>query len=161
MSKKDKIPATPALHALKGAGVAFTPRPYDYVPHGGTGEAAAQLGVEEHQVIKTLVMQDETGAPLVVLMHGDKEVSTKNLARQLGRKSVEPCAERDAQRYTGYQVGGISPFGIRRSLPVYAEKGILDLERVYINGGKRGLLVEIDPAVLVKLLSPTPVEAAL
>ncbi|MCF8043580.1 MAG: aminoacyl-tRNA deacylase [Desulfarculaceae bacterium] len=161
MAKKDKIPATPALHALKGAGVAFIPRPYGYVAHGGTGEAAGQLGVDEHQVVKTLVMQDESGDPLVVLMHGDKEVSTKNLARQLGRKSVEPCAERDAQRYTGYQVGGISPFGIRREMPVFVEKGILDLERVYINGGKRGLLVEITPAVLLKLLNPTPVEAAL
>lgn len=161
MSKKDKIPATPALHALKGAGVAFTPRPYDYVPHGGTGEAARQLGVDEHQVIKTLVMQDEGGEPLLVLMHGDREVSTKNLARQLGRKSIEPCAERDAQRYTGYQVGGISPFGIRRALPVYVEKGILELGRLYINAGKRGLLVEIAPAVLIKMLQPTPVEAAL
>ncbi|MBU4563511.1 MAG: Cys-tRNA(Pro) deacylase [Desulfarculus sp.] len=161
MAKKDKIPATPALHALKGAGVAFTPRPYDYVPHGGTGEAASQLKVDEHQVVKTLVMQDESGEPLVVLMHGDREVSTKNLARQLGRKSVEPCAERDAQRYTGYQVGGISPFGIRRNMPVFVEKGILDLERLYINAGKRGLLVEIAPAVLLELLNPTPVEAAL
>lgn len=161
MAKKDKIPATPALHALKGAGVAFTPRLYDYVPRGGTGEAASQLKVDEHQVIKSLVMQDESGEPLVVLMHGDKEVSTKNLARQLGRKSVAPCAERDAQRYTGYQVGGISPFGIRRKMPVFVEKGILDLERVYINGGKRGLLVEITPAVLLKMLNPTPVEAAL
>ncbi|MCB2191867.1 MAG: aminoacyl-tRNA deacylase [Deltaproteobacteria bacterium] len=161
MSKKNKIPATPALHALKGAGVAFTPRPYDYVPHGGTAEAASQLKIEEHQVIKTLVMQDESGEPLLVLMHGDKEVSTKNLARQLGRKSVEPCAERDAQRYTGYQVGGISPFGTRRKLPVCVEKGILELERLYINGGKRCLLVEIAPEVLIKLLSPTPVEAAL
>ena len=161
MSKKDKIPATPALHALKGAGVAFVPRIYDYVAHGGTGEAARQLGLDEHQVVKTLIMQDENGDPLVVLMHGDKEVSTKNLARQLGRKTVEPCAERDAQRYTGYQVGGISPFGTRRAMPVFVEKGILELERLCINGGKRGLLVEISPQALIKLLNPAPVEAAL
>ncbi|MBU1274817.1 MAG: aminoacyl-tRNA deacylase [Proteobacteria bacterium] len=161
MSKKDKIPATPALHALKGAGVAFITRLYDYVSRGGTGEAARQLGVDEHQVIKTLVMQDEGGGPLLVLMHGDREVSTKTLARQMGRKTIAPCPERDAQRYTGYQVGGISPFGIRRALPVYVEKSILELERLYINGGRRGLLVETTPAVLVKMLNPTPVEAAL
>jgi Cys-tRNA(Pro) deacylase len=161
MSKKDKIPSTPALQALKGAGVAFVPRAYDYVAHGGTGEAARQLGLDEHHVVKTLIMQDENGEPLVVLMHGDKEVSTKNLARQLGRKTVEPCAERDAQRYTGYQVGGISPFGTRRAMPVFVEKGILELERLYINGGKRGLLVEISPQSLVKLLNPAPVDAAL
>ncbi|MCF8033330.1 MAG: aminoacyl-tRNA deacylase [Desulfarculaceae bacterium] len=158
---KKKIPSTPALHALKGAGVDFIPRLYDYVDHGGTGEAARQLGADEHAVVKTLVMAGPDKAPFLVLMHGDKEVSTKALARQLGIKEVNPCPERDAQRHTGYQVGGISPFGIRKPLPVYVEKGILALPRLLINGGKRGLLLEITPSVLEEILSPTPVEAAI
>lgn len=158
---KTKIPSTPALHALKRAGVEFVPRLYDYVDHGGTAEAARQLGAEEHAVVKTLVMAGPDGAPFLVLMHGDREVSTKALARQVGLKEVSPCPERDAQRHTGYQVGGISPFGVRKALPVYVEKGILALERLLINGGKRGLLVEISPAVLEQLLKPTPVEAAI
>jgi len=158
---KNKIPATPALHALKRAGVAFTPHVYDYLEHGGTAEAARQLGVDEHAVIKTLVMAGPDKKPFVVLMHGDQEVSTKALARQLGLKQVEPCSERDAQRHTGYQVGGISPFGQRKKLPVYVEKGILELDTLLINAGKRGLLVEISPAVLRELLNPTPVEAAI
>ena len=158
---KNKLPATPALHQLKRAGVAFAIRAYDYVDHGGTGEAARQLGVDEHRVIKTLVMIEPDQTPFLILMHGDRTVSTKALARQLGLKEVKPCAERDAQRHTGYQVGGISPFGTRKSLPVYVEKGILELESLLINGGKRGLLVEISPSVLQKLLKPTPVEAAI
>lgn len=139
----------------------FTPRPYDYVEHGGTGEAARQLGVDEHMVVKTLVMAGPDGAPFLVLMHGDKEVSTKALARQIGLKEVNPCSERDAQRHTGYQVGGISPFGQRKKLPVYVEKGIMELPRLIINGGKRGLLVEVGPEVLEKLLKPVMVEVAL
>jgi Cys-tRNA(Pro) deacylase len=158
---KAKIPATPALHALKRAGVAFTAHLYDYVDHGGTAAAAAQLGVEEHRVVKTLVMAEPGGQPFLVLMHGDRQVSTKALARQLGFKAVSPCPERDAQRHTGYQVGGISPFGIRKPLLVYVEKTVLEMPHLFINGGKRGLLVQITPEVLRKLLNPTPVEAAL
>jgi len=158
---KNRIPATPALHALKRAGAAFTAHPYDYVEHGGTAAAAAQLGVEEHQVVKTLVMAGPGGQPFLVLMHGDRQVSTKALARQLGLKAAAPCPERDAQRHTGCQVGGISPFGLRKPLPVYVEKSVLEMPRLFINGGKRGLLVQITPEVLRQVLDPTPVEAAL
>ena len=151
---------TPATSFLKARGIAFTEHEYEYVEHGGTEVSAKTLGVSEHEVVKTLVMQDERAQPLVVLMHGDKQVSTKNLARQIGAKSVEPCAPATAQRHTGYQVGGTSPFGTKKSLPVYAERSILELPAIYINGGRRGLLVRVSPADLVRLLSPTPVDVA-
>jgi Cys-tRNA(Pro) deacylase len=140
--------------------VAYTEHPYRYEERGGTRVSARELGVDEHAVIKTLVMQDERKHPLLVLMHGDREVSTKNLARQIGAKTVDPCEPAVAERHTGYQVGGTSPFGIRKGLPVYVERSILDLERIYINGGKRGFLVAVSPVDLVRVLSPTPVEAA-
>ncbi|MCB2186759.1 MAG: Cys-tRNA(Pro) deacylase [Deltaproteobacteria bacterium] len=157
---KDKTPVTPAVRFLREAGVAFLPHAYAYEEKGGTRVAARELGVEEHRVIKTLIMADEHGAPLVVLMHGDREVSTKTLARTLGVRSVHPVDPKEALRLTGYQVGGISPFGTRQKLPVYVEKTILDLPRLIINGGRRGLLLELDPAELVRTLAPVPVEAA-
>ena len=123
--------------------------------------SSRELGVDEHAVIKTLVMEDETRAPLIVLMHGDREVSTRNMARQLGRKTITPCAPDVAQRHTGYMVGGTSPFGTRKELPIYMERSITDLERIFINGGRRGLLVSISPADLVRVLSPTPVDAGI
>lgn len=155
------VSETPATQCLKKNGVAFTGHAYDYVEHGGTAESARQLGVDEHRVVKTLVMQDEAGKPLLVLMHGDRKVSTKNLARQIGRKSVEPCDPATAQRHTGYLVGGTSPFGTRRAMTVYVERGVLALPAILINGGRRGWLVELDPAVLVTVLGAVPVECAL
>jgi Cys-tRNA(Pro) deacylase len=154
------LSATPAVHFLRKHGVAFTEHLYRYEEHGGTSVSARELGVDEHAVIKTLVMQDESKRPLLVLMHGDREVSTKQLARQIDRKTVEPCAPAVARRHTGYAVGGTSPFGTRKPLPVYVERTVLDLERIYINGGRRGLLVSIAPDELVRVLSATPVEAA-
>lgn len=156
-----KHPVTPAIRALRAAKAEFTPHLYDYVPKGGTSASSAALGVPEHAVVKTLVMADEGGEPLIVLMHGDRQVSTKGLARQIGRRKVEPCAPEVAQRHTGYLVGGTSPFGTRKAMPVYVEGTILELERLYINGGKRGFLVEITPEVLVDMLSPVAVEAAI
>ena len=155
------VSETPATAALKAAGVSFTTHPYDYVEHGGTAVSAASLGVNEHAVVKTLVMEDESGRPLIVLMHGDRKVSTKNLARQTGRKRIEPCAPEVAQRHSGYQVGGTSPFGTRKPLPVFVERSVLALERIYINGGRRGYLVSIDPAVLTTQLQAQPVDCAL
>jgi Cys-tRNA(Pro) deacylase len=152
---------TPATVFLKKNGVAYTAHEYDYVEHGGTEVSARALGVPEHHVVKTLVMQDEDGKPLIVLMHGDRKVSTKNLARQAGRKRVEPCRPEVAQRHSGYQVGGTSPFGTRKAMPVYMERSILELPHLYINGGRRGFLVRITPADLVRVLGPQPVEAAL
>ena len=134
---------------------------YEYVEHGGTEESARQLGVPEHEVVKTLVMQDERAQPLIVLMHGDKQVSTKNLARQIGAKSVEPCKPEVAQRHSGYMVGGTSPFGTKKAMPVYVEASVLLLARICINGGRRGYLVGIEPAVLTRLLGAKPVECAL
>ena len=151
---------TPAIRVLRASKVPFTEHPYRYEERGGTRVSARELGVDEHVVIKTLVMQDERKQPLLVLMHGDREVSTKNLARQIGAKAVEPCDAAVAGRHTGYQVGGTSPFGTRKELPVYVEASILDLPRIYINGGKRGFLVALAPADLVRVLSPTAVEAA-
>lgn len=153
----DKTPMTAAVRALKQAGVPFTEHPYRYVEHGGTATFAAQFGVDEHAVIKTLVMEDDTKRPLVVLMHGDREVSTKELARVLGVKSVGPCTPDTAERHSGYMVGGTSPFGMRKALPVYIEETILELPRIYINGGKRGFLIGLDPKDLVSVLKPTPV----
>lgn len=159
--RRSGIPETPATLFLKKHRVEFGAHPYDYVDHGGTAESARQLGVDEHGVIKTLVMQDETARPLIVLMHGDRSVSTKNLARQTGRKSIEPCRPDVAQRHSGYLVGGTSPFATRKALPVYVEASVLALPRIYINGGRRGFLVSIEPAVLTALLSAQPVHCAL
>ncbi len=142
------VAETPAIAFLSRHGVPFERHPYDYVEQGGTAESARQLGVDEHIVIKTLVMQDEQGRPLLVLMHGDRKVSTKNLAREIGRKSIAPCTPQQAQRHTGYLVGGTSPFGVRKALPVYVESSTLALARIYINGGRRGFLVSLDPACL-------------
>ena len=155
------ISATPAIHFLRKHGVAFTEHPYRYEEHGGTRVSSRELGVDEHSVVKTLVMEDEAKRPLIVLMHGDREVSTKQLARQTGRKTIEPCDPAVAQRHTGYAVGGTSPFGTRKPLPVFVERTILDLERLYVNGGRRGLLVGVDPAELTRVLGATPVEVAL
>jgi Cys-tRNA(Pro) deacylase len=155
------VSETPATAFLRGAGVAFTEHVYDYVEYGGTAESARQLGLPEREIVKTLVMQDERGEPLVVLMHGDRQVSTKNLARQIGTKSVEPCTPEAAQRASGYQVGGTSPFGTRRPMPVYVEETVLALPSICINGGRRGYLVGIDPQVLVALLGARPVRCAL
>ena len=155
------IPATPAIHFLRKHGVTFSEHPYRYEDRGGTRVSARELGVDEHAVVKTLVMQDETGDPLLVLMHGDREVSTKQLARQLGRKTVQPCDPAVAQRHTGYLVGGTSPFGTRKPLAVYIEQSILDLPKVYLNGGRRGLLVGVVPSEITRTLDATPVKVAL
>jgi len=160
MAKKNHVSETPATQWLRAQGVAFTEHVYEYVEHGGTGESSAQLGVSEHEVVKTLVMQDEGAHPLVVLMHGDKQVSTKNLARAIGCKSVEPCKPDVAQRHSGYQVGGTSPFGFRKDVPVYVQETILPLARILINGGRRGYLVGIAPSVLVEKLHAKPVQCA-
>ena len=162
MARRDKhVSETPATQMLRKAGVAFTEHPYDYVDHGGTAESARQLGVAEHSVIKTLVMQDDKAQPLVVLMHGDRQVSTKNLAREIGVKSVVPCTPDVAQRHSGYLIGGTSPFGLRKAMPVWVESSVLDLPHICINGGRRGFLVGIEPAVLVRLLAARPVHCAL
>ncbi len=162
MAKKDRhVSETLATQALRRAGIVFTEHPYDYVDHGGTAESARQLGVPEHQVVKTLVMQDDKAQPLIVLMHGDAQVSTKNLAREIGAKSVEPCKPEVAQRHSGYLVGGTSPFGMKKAMPVYVEASVLDLPRVLINGGQRGFLVGLAPQVLVQLLAAKPVCCAL
>ena len=160
MSSKH-VSQTPATAALRAARVAYTEHPYDYVDHGGTAESARQLGLDEHAVIKTLVMQDEAARALIVLMHGDRKVSTKNLARQAQRKSISPCEPEVAQRHTGFQVGGTSPFGTRKRLPVYVERSVLELPRIWINGGRRGYLVGIEPRVLTELLQAEPVDCAL
>ena len=154
-------PVTPAVRALRGAGVPFTEHLYRYEEHGGTRVSARELGVDEHAVVKTLVMEDDARSPLIVLMHGDLEVSTKQLARAIGRKHVEPCKPDVANRHSGYLVGGTSPFGTRKAMPVYVERTILDLPRIYINGGARGFLVGLAPADLVRVLNPTPVEVGI
>lgn len=156
--KHDNAPQTPATRFLDQHRVARTDHLYAYEEHGGTRVSSRELGVPEHEVVKTLVMQDENARPLIVLMHGDLMVSTKELARQIGTKKIEPCKPEDANRHTGYLVGGCSPFGTKKKLPVFVEKTILDLPRIYINGGRRGFLVGIDPRELVRLLSPTLVE---
>ncbi len=161
MSKTKHVSETPATQMLRKAGVTFGEHPYDYVEHGGTAESARQLGVPEHAVVKTLIMEDEAAKPLVVLMHGDKTVSTKNLARQTGRKHIEPCKPEVAQRHTGYMVGGTSPFGTKRPMPVYVQASVLDLPTIYINGGRRGFLVSIAPQVLTELLQAQRVDCAL
>ena len=152
------MPATSAVHELRRHKIPFTEHPYRYEEHGGTRVSSRELGVPEHSVIKTLVMEDDQQKPLIVLMHGDREVSTKALARQIGVKSVEPCRPDVAERHTGYTVGGTSPFGTRKRLPVYVERTVLDLEVVYVNGGRRGFLVRISPKAFVAVLGATPVE---
>jgi Cys-tRNA(Pro) deacylase len=153
--------ATPAVHFLRRHGVTFSEHPYRYEDRGGTRVSARELGVDEHIVIKTLVMQDDGRAPLIVLMHGDREVSTKQLARQIGRRSVEPCTPPVVERHTGYMVGGTSPFGTRKVLPVFIERTILELERVYLNGGRRGFLVSVAPSEIVRVLGATAVDVAI
>jgi Cys-tRNA(Pro) deacylase len=157
----DKTPVTPAVRVLRQAGIAFTEHPYAYVEHGGTAAFAAQAGIDEHAVVKTLVFEDEAKKPFVVLMHGDREVSTKELARVLNVKSVHPCAPDIAERHSGYIVGGTSPFGLRKPMPIYVEATVLDLPRIYINGGKRGFIVGLEPKELVRVLQPTPVRVAI
>jgi len=160
MARKEHAPETPATSFLRQHHVAFTEHLYNYVEHGGTAESAKQLGVDEHAVVKTLVMQDQDATPLIILMHGDRQVSLKNFARQISAKKVEPCKPEVAQRHTGYQVGGTSPFGTRKLLPVYVERSILALPAIYINGGHRGFLVQIAPKVLSNLLQAKPVDSA-
>lgn len=155
------VAATPAIHFLRQHTVPFTEHPYRYEERGGTAVSSRELGVDEHVVIKTLVMEDERKQPLIVLMHGDREVSTKNLARQIGAKTVSPCAPDVAQKHSGYLVGGTSPFGTRKKMPVYLERSIADLDRIYINGGARGFLVSLTPADLIRALTPILVDAAM
>lgn len=154
------IPVTTAIRALRAANVPFTPHVYDYVEHGGTRHSAECLGIDEHATVKTIVMETDARKPFIVLMHGDREISTKQMARILGVKSVAPCSPDTANRHTGYMVGGTSPFGTRKPLPVYAESTIFDLPELYINGGRRGLLVKITPAVLERVATPVRVSVA-
>jgi Cys-tRNA(Pro) deacylase len=162
MARKERhVSETPATRWLRAHGVAFTEHPYDYVEHGGTAESARQLGLDEHTVVKTLVMHDERAQPLVVLMHGDRQVSTKNLARAIGVKAVEPCRPEVAQRHSGYLVGGTSPFGLRKPMPVWVEGSVLALPKVHVNGGQRGYLVGVLPSVLVDVLGARAVSCAL
>ncbi|TDY33925.1 Cys-tRNA(Pro) deacylase [Janthinobacterium sp. 75] len=161
MAKKEHISETQATQLLRKHQVSFEEHPYPYEEHGGTSVSARELGVPEHAVIKTLVMQDEAARPMIVLMHGDCKVSTKKLARAIGCKSVEPCKPEVAQRHSGYMIGGTSPFGTRKAMPVYVEQSILALERIYINGGRRGFLVALAPQVLLDLLQAKPVQCAL
>ncbi len=161
MSKGKHVSETPATQFLRARGISFSEHVYEYVEHGGTAESARALGVDEHHVVKTLVMEDESDAPLIVLMHGDCSVSTKNLARQAGRKRIEPCKPEVAQRHSGYIVGGTSPFGTRKRLPVFVERTVLGLPQIYINGGRRGYLIGIDPAILAPLLGAVAVDCAL
>ncbi len=156
-----RLPSTPATRLLREQGVAYTEHPYRYEERGGTAVSARELGLDEHAVVKTLVFEDDRGAPLVVLMHGDREVSTKALARQLGRKAIQICRPEVANRHSGYQVGGTSPFGTRKPMPVYVERSILALPRIYLNGGSRGFLVGISPAEAARVLAATPVDVAI
>ena len=158
---KPHVSETPATAWLKAHGVAYTEHPYEYLEHGGAQHSAQVLGLDPFAVVKTLVMQDESAKPLVVLMHGNRTVSTKNLARQIGAKSVEPCKPEVANRHSGYLVGGTSPFGLKRDMPIWVESTILELPRICINGGRRGFLVGIAPAVLTAPLGARPVQCAL
>lgn len=156
-----KHPVTMAIRALRAAEVPFSPHLYAWHPHGGTAASAAALHVEEHAVVKTLIFEDDTRAPLCILMHGDREVSAKNLARAIGAKTVGPCTPEVADRHSGYQVGGTSPFGLKHTMPIYLERSILDLPLIYINGGARGFLVSLDPQHAARVLTPTLVDVAL
>lgn len=158
---KDKFPVTPAIRFLRDHKVPFSEHLYPYEERGGTAVSARELGVDEHAVVKTLVMEDEAGQPLLILMHGDREVSTRELARMLGMRTIRPCTPDIANRHTGYLVGGTSPFGTKKTLPVSMERSILALEKIYLNGGKRGFLVGIDPRQVEKLLQPTLVDVAI
>ena len=161
MAKKDHVSETPATQLLKAHKVPFNEHPYEYLEHGGAQHSAQVLGWDPFHVVKTLIMQDQDAKPLVVLMHGNRKVSTKNLARQIGAKSVEPCKPEVANRHSGYLVGGTSPFGTRKAMPVYVEETILAIPKILINGGRRGYLVEIEPAVCVQLLEAKAVQCAL
>ncbi len=161
MAKKDHVSETPATHMLKANKVPYTEHPYEYMEHGGAQHSAQVLGFDPFAVVKTLVMQDQDAKPMLVLMHGNRKVSTKNLARQIGAKSVEPCAPEVANRHSGYLVGGTSPFGTRRAMPIFIEESILNLPKILINGGRRGYLVGIDPAVCLQLLAAQRVQCAL
>ena len=161
MAKNDHVSETPATQMLKAHKVVFTEHPYEYLEHGGALHSAEVLGWDPFAVVKTLIMQDQDAKPLVVLMHGNRKVSTKNLARQIGAKSVEPCAPEVANRHSGYLVGGTSPFGTRKTMPMFIEESILTLSKILINGGRRGYLVGIDPQVCIKLLSAKAVQCAL
>jgi len=158
---KDKTSMTPAVRALEAAGVAYSEHPYHYIEHGGTAAFAREIGVDEHLVIKTLVMEDDVKRPFIILMHGDREVSTKELARVLRVKTVRPCTPETAQRHSGYMVGGTSPFGLRKPMPVYIEETVLALEKIYINGGRRGFIVGLDPKDLARVLQPVAVHVAI
>jgi Cys-tRNA(Pro) deacylase len=158
---KEKLPVTPAIRFLREHQVEYLPHLYKYEERGGTAVSSRELGVDEHLMIKTIIMEDERGNPFIVLMHGDREISAKELARFLGVKTVTPCAPEAANKHTGYLVGGTSPFGTRKAMPVYMEAAILELERVYINGGKRGYLVELDPREIVRVLQPTLVRVGI
>jgi Cys-tRNA(Pro) deacylase len=158
---RDNLPVTQAVRVLREHGVRYTDHPYEYEPRGGTAVSAREIGVDEHVVVKTLVMQDERKRPMLVLMHGDREVSTKNLARLIGVKQVVPCEPAVADRHTGYQVGGTSPFGTRKAMPVYMERSIGDLAYLYVNGGRKGYLVGMTPADLVRVLAPVLVDVAI
>lgn len=153
-------PVTLAIRALRAAKVSFEPHVFTYEPHGGTRQSAEVLGVDEHCVIKTLIFEDDTKKPLCILMHGDREVSAKGLARQIGARSVGPCTPEIAERHSGYKVGGTSPFGLQKAMPIYVERTMTALDAIYINGGARGFLVRIDPKELVRVLRPTFVDAA-
>ncbi len=161
MAKEKHISETPATLMLKRLGIAFGEHIYDYVEHGGARESSRQLGVDAHQVAKTLIMEDENSRPLIILMHGDCEVSTKNLARQIGAKRVAPCAPEVAQKHSGYLVGGTSPFATRKTMPVWIQAGLLEYPVIYINGGRRGFLISVAPGAIVEVLGAKPVNAAL
>lgn len=160
MARTEDFPTTQAIRVLRDAGAAFSVHLFDYVEHGGTAHSAAELGVDEHSVIKTIVLEDEKKQPLICLQHGDREVSTKNLARSRGCKTIVPCSPDTAHRHTGYLVGGTSPFGTRKTIPIYMERTITDLPRIYVNGGKRGFLVGLAATDVVRILHPTLVDAA-
>lgn len=161
MSNQSKYPVTQGIRFLREAKVSFTEHLYEYEEKGGTSVAARELGIDEHAVIKTLIMEDENKSPLIILIHGDLEVSTKELARIIGVKSIKPCEPSVANKHSGYLVGGTSPFGTRRKMPIFMEETILDLQKVFINGGKRGFLVEMDPHDLIKLLNPVMVKVGI
>jgi len=158
---REKLPITPAVRLLRSENVVYSDHPYNYEEKGGTAVSARELGVDEHSVIKTLIMEDEARNPLIIMMHGDRQVSTKELARQINVKQVSPCSPDIAQKHTGYQLGGTSPFGTRRPMPIYMEETIAGLENIYINGGKRGYLVGMSPGELVRVLKPVPVKVGI